>query len=117
MSSSFSTAFSPTSILPLMHDMPLAAAAVIFRSGDPSEAVYLVGEGLVEIPELDIWLGIVYRLECKDLASALVQHPRMGVHLFRLITRAHAERKFRHTGDTAGARPDRQHSGLTDLEV
>ncbi len=110
----FQESFSPNAILPLMQDVPLEAGSVIFRIGEPSDAVYLIGEGSVQLPELGIRLqpgdifgeiglfsdhgertasavmheaGLLYRLDRKDLASALVQHPRMGIHLLRLITR------------------------------
>ncbi len=110
----FEEAFSPTSILPLMHEQTWSAGDVIFSIGDDSDAVYMVGEGRVQIPEVGIELGpgdvfgeiglfsdqglrtasavmledgFLYRLERKALAGALVQHPRMGIHLLRLITR------------------------------
>ncbi len=110
----FDEAFSPSSILPLMEEQELPAGSVIFTMGEAADAVYLLAEGRVELPELGIELqagemfgeiglfsdrgdrtasavmaedGLLYRLARKDLANALVQHPRMGVHLLRLITR------------------------------
>lgn len=110
----FEENFSPNSILPLMHEEDMTAGQTVFRIGEDADAVYLVGEGSVLISELGITLGpgevfgeiglfsdsgirtasavmhedgLLYRLSRKALAGALVQHPRMGVHLLRLITR------------------------------
>lgn len=111
---SFEEGFSPATILPLMQDIEMTAGETIFEIGEDADAVYLVGEGRVQIPEIGITLepgevfgeiglfsdrgertataimlddGLLYRLDRKALASALLQHPRVGIHLIRLITR------------------------------
>jgi len=105
--------FSIRPILPLMKSHKMAAGDVIFRTGDPADALYFLATGSIALPEVGTELqpgtlfgefglfspsgrrtataiaktdGTIMSLQQKDILGTLIQHPRLGVLLLRLTT-------------------------------
>ncbi|MBS0220046.1 MAG: cyclic nucleotide-binding domain-containing protein [Proteobacteria bacterium] len=105
--------FSIQAIAPLMRRRVVRANEMLFRIGDPADELYYVIDGILFLPELQQeivagnFLGefalfsdsgrrtatAVARTDCTLMAlsrgavfAALLQHPRLGIHLLKLIT-------------------------------
>lgn len=105
--------FSIQAIAPLMRRHAVRANETLFRIGEPADELYYVIDGVLFLPELQQeivagnFLGefalfsdsgrrtatAVARTDCTLMAlsrgavfAALLQHPRLGIHLLRLIT-------------------------------
>ena len=105
--------FSVQALLPLMQRRRIAPNQTLFAAGAPADALFYLAEGAVFLPELQREVGpgnfvgefalfsesgrrtatAVARTDCtlfsltrSAVFAALLQHPRLGIHLLRLIT-------------------------------
>ncbi|MEO1194053.1 MAG: cyclic nucleotide-binding domain-containing protein [Pseudomonadota bacterium] len=132
LQTSLTADFSPEAIIPLMEERRFPAGSVLFKAGDPSEEVYVLGEGVVELPELSVWLGpgdlfgeiglfakdgrrtasahvvkdsIIYALPRAALTKAMAEQPKLGILLLRLITDRLLENAGKSNGDPTDLSP------------
>ena len=112
--------FRPDALIPFMNKEKLAALTVIFRSGDPSDKLYLIKAGRVRLEEIDHVLdagsifgeiGILSEhnermasaicdTDCEllsitrsEVQQLFFQHPDFGFFLMRLVTGRLLERQ------------------------
>lgn len=105
--------FSAQAIVPLMQRRKIGANEKLFSIGDPASELFYVADGRLLLPELQHELGpgsflgefalfsesgtrtasAVAQTDCTLMVlsrsavfSALLQHPRLGIHLLKLIT-------------------------------
>ncbi|HYD08333.1 MAG TPA: cyclic nucleotide-binding domain-containing protein, partial [Reyranella sp.] len=105
--------FSIKAISPLMRRRTIRAGETLFAANEPADELYYVVEGELFLPELQQEVGpgsfigefaifsdsgrrtatVVARTDCtlmmlsrKAVFSALLQHPRLGIHLLKLVT-------------------------------
>ena len=105
--------FSPRALLSLMRHREIKVNETLFSAGDPANELFYVVEGTLFLPELQREIGpgsflgefalfsesgrrtatAIARTDCKLMSlsrgavfTALVQEPRLGIHLLKLIT-------------------------------
>ncbi|HTE82334.1 MAG TPA: cyclic nucleotide-binding domain-containing protein, partial [Reyranella sp.] len=105
--------FSPRALLSLMRHREIKANETLFSANDPANELFYVVEGTLFLPELQREIGpgsflgefalfsesgrrtatAIARTDCKLMSlsrgavfTALVQEPRLGIHLLKLIT-------------------------------
>jgi CRP-like cAMP-binding protein len=105
--------FSVQAILPLMRRRTIRAGKTLFAANELANELYYVAEGALFLPELQQEVGpgsfvgefalfsdsgrrtatVVARTDCTLMVlsrdavfSALLQHPRLGIHLLKLVT-------------------------------
>lgn len=105
--------FSIKPILPLMKPRKITAGEVLFRAGDPADKLFFLATGVITLPEVGADLqpgtlfgefglfspsgrrtataiaktdGTILSLDESDILGTLIQHPRLGILLLRLIT-------------------------------
>jgi CRP/FNR family cyclic AMP-dependent transcriptional regulator len=105
--------FSPQALLPLMRQREIHANETLFSANDPASELFYVLEGTLFLPELQQEIGpgtflgefalfsdagrrtasAIARTDCRLMSlsrnavfAALVQDPRLGIHLLRLVT-------------------------------
>jgi hypothetical protein len=105
--------FSVEALIPLMRRREIAANQTLFAAGEPAGELFYVLEGTLFLPEVQREVGpgsflgefalfseagrrlatAIARTDCTLLSltrsavfGALLQHPRLGIHLLRLIT-------------------------------
>lgn len=105
--------FSVQAIMPLMRRRTIRAGETLFAANELANELYYVAEGALFLPELQQEVGagsfigefalfsdsgrrtatVVARTDCTLLVlsrnavfSALLQHPRLGIHLLKLVT-------------------------------
>lgn len=105
--------FSVQAILPLMRRRTIRAGETLFAANELANELYYVADGALFLPELQQEVGpgsfvgefalfsdtgrrtatVVARTDCRLMMlsrhavfSALLQHPRLGIHLLKLVT-------------------------------
>jgi len=105
--------FSIKPLLPLMKPHRMRAGDVIFRADDPADKLYFLATGAISLPEVGADLqpgtlfgefglfspsgrrtataiaktdGTILSLDQSDIIGTLLQHPKLGILLLRLIT-------------------------------
>lgn len=108
-----SGSFSISPLIPLMRRRTIAASQTLFSVGDPADELFYVVEGVLFLPELQREVGpgsflgefamfsdtgrrtataiartdaVLMSLTRRGVYAALIQQPRLGIHLLKLVT-------------------------------